>query len=57
MTHCFIPYISDEITKMVVQNLRKDKAINNITVLHKRHEDPNITAFLLEYDSRCIIST
>lgn len=51
MTHCFIPYISDEITKMVVQNLRKDKAINNITVLHKRHEDPNITAFLLEYDS------
>ncbi len=51
MTDCFIPYISDEITTMVIKNLRKDKQIKNIIVLHNRNTSPNITASLLEADS------
>ena len=51
MTDCFIPYISDEITTMVIKNLRKDKQIKNIIVLHHRNTSPNITASLLEVDS------
>lgn len=51
MTDCFIPYISDEITTMVIKNLRKDRQIKNIIVLHHRNTSPNITASLLEVDS------
>ncbi|MBE6329824.1 MAG: glycosyltransferase family 2 protein [Bacteroidales bacterium] len=51
MTDCFIPYISDEITTMVIKNLRKDRLINNIIVLHHSNTSPNITASLLEADS------
>jgi hypothetical protein len=51
MTDCFIPYISDEITTMVIKNLRKDRQIKNIIVLHHRNTSPNITASLLEADS------
>jgi hypothetical protein len=36
---------------MVIKNLRKDRQIKNIIVLHHRNTSPNITASLLEADS------
>lgn len=51
MTDCFIPYISDEITQKVIQNLKKEKSIENIFVLHNNNVSPNVTAKFLETDS------